>query len=285
MHITVIGTVNQDYTTAWHYAAAFEQLGLGVERVPTDRSWTGIEVDGLYSELRVGRVAEISVRVGIDDHVFSDDGDWAADPGPLPRDRVHWLRSGTHGPEAHDSEAYPPWVPQWDVAFVGSAPGAHPEWAAQRAALVEHLREWFGERFLHFGPGGVGLTDDSQNYHTEIRGHWLNRLYRSVPIVVGDSTLVDRDGRYWSDRCYETWGRGGFLIHPGVTALQMEIGRYPGSRWDVGDWDALGAEIDYWLTHPAEREEERRVMQERIRTRCTYADRARELLDMLGLTE
>ena len=204
MKIAVVGTVDQEYTTAWHYASAFEQLSHDVERRRRARvtDWTDIEVDGVHAELLVGRIAGLErVVETVADHLFSDDGDWVASAHPLrPRERVHWLRSGTHGPEAHDSEAYPPWEPLWDVAFVGSVPGAHPEWATQRTELVARLRSWYGERFLHFGRGGVGLVDDSGNFRAELHGHWLNRFLRSVPVIVGDSDLVSRDGLYWSDR-------------------------------------------------------------------------------------
>ena len=91
--------------------------------------------------------------------------------------------------------------------------------------------------------------------------------------------LVRRNGLYWSDRVYETWGRGGFLIHPRVDALGRELEGVP--CWEWGDWAALRFEVDRWLGDPLGRDMLRRLLQERVRTQHTYAHRARELLEML----
>jgi hypothetical protein len=128
------------------------------------------------------------------------------------------------------------------------------------------------------------MLDDSGNLwgydDRPLRGHWLNRALRSIPVVVGDSLFHDPDLPYWSERNYEVWARGGFLVHPRNELLRAETGYV--SAWETGDWSSLRAELDYWLAHPAKRETYRRAMQETVRTRCTYEVRAAELLAMLG---
>lgn len=279
--ITIIGRVHEDYTTAWHYATALEHLGRDVQRMIWTHDDTVIVVDGKRVGVEVGRRAGLAERPIPDatDVFFTDDGVWAREHPQYGATDVRYLRAGCHGPEAHDSEAYPPWEPLWDVAFVGSSPG-HPEWP-HRAELVAHLREWFGDRFLHLGPGGQTVEDDSLNHHASLRGHWLNRLYRSVPLVIGDSLFHDPLEPYWSERCYEVWARGGFLIHPFNNALDAEIDA-PLSGWPLGDWAMLRDEIDFWLAHPVMREEQRVRLQEIVRTRCTYEHRVTELLTMIG---
>ncbi len=303
MRITVVGSTDVPYTTAWHYAEAFAKLGHEVERAATrDQEFAGLHFDDGTHDVevalvRVGRI--IGDSFVIPEHVpfFTDDGVWAAQHPTIGNAQVHYLRSGCHGPEAHDSEPYPPWQGRWDVAFIGSSPG-HPEWP-QRVELIAHLREWFGDRFIHVGPGGEQVEDDSKllwGYEDRpLRGHWLNRFLRSVPIVVGDSVLHDRAQPYWSERVYETWARGGFLIHPRNDFLAAELGlrgqTYPGRAWEPerrydypGEWTVLKMLIDDALAHPERTEEERRWWQEFVRTHCTYEVRCGELLAILGLS-
>ncbi len=294
MRITVVGSTDVPYTTAWHYAEAFAKLGHEVERAATrDQEFAGLHFDDGTHDVevalvRVGRI--IGDSFVIPEHVpfFTDDGVWAAQHPTIGNAQVHYLRSGCHGPEAHDSEPYPPWQGRWDVAFIGSSPG-HPEWP-HRVELIDHLREWFGDRFIHVGPGGEQVEDDSKllwGYEDRpLRGHWLNRFMRSVPIIVGDSVLHDAAQPYWSERVYETWARGGFLVHPGNDLLLAEMPDkfYPGRLWQPGDWDTLHGLIGPWLRHPEERDEIRRSLQEFVRTHCTYEHRAAAMLATLGLT-
>lgn len=213
------------------------------------------------------------------DHVFTADGDHQAD---FEADGVnhHFLRPGVLAEEAHDSEAYPPWQGRWDVAFVGSS-GYHPEWP-HRPQLVEWLRATYGERFIHIGPGSTQtVTDDGGRELDRLRGHWLNRFYASVPVTVGDSCLLRRDGYYTSDRPYECWGRGGFLIHPGVYGLVEAIGDYPGHSWNPGDWDALRFEIDRCLADEHVRDAYRTRLAAEVRANHTYEVRARQMLDVI----
>jgi hypothetical protein len=207
-------------------------------------------------------------------YVFTADGD-AEEMYRAAGVNHHWLRPGVFEPECYDAERDPS-LESYDVAFVGSAPtkrggNYHPEWG-HRAEMVAHLRDWYGDRFLHIGNGGDRST---------VRGDALNRAYATISVIVGDSCLVTRGGRYWSDRVYETWGRGGFLVHPQVDALAEEIGDYP--SWDVGDWDGLREEVDGWISDAEYRDEMRQRIGGFVREHCTYTQRAAELLLVAGL--
>jgi hypothetical protein len=213
------------------------------------------------------------------DWVFTADGDHDARFAEVGINH-RWLRPGVVEDECYDAEPDPEWAGRWDVAFVGSAPterggNYHDEWPHRRK-LVEHLEHWYGDRFVHVGNGGhLGNNTDRPN----LRGDDINRLYASVPVIVGDSCFSRIDGRYWSERVYETWGRGGFLIHPRIYALEAEIGDYP--SWRVGDWDVLHRVIDWWLgDHPA-RNELRRKIAGTVRTKSTYTQRAAEMLAVI----
>ena len=94
-----------------------------------------------------------------------------------------------------------------DVIFVGSK-HYHPEWP-HRGELLAWLEATYGDRFKRYG-GDVQV----------MRGQDLNDLYASAKVVVGDSLCLPGHTRYWSDRYYETVGRGGFLIAPCVPGIE-----------------------------------------------------------------
>lgn len=317
MKIAYIGTFGAGHSTENHYARSFEALGHEVIRLQENHGewWPNFEgVPDLLLYTRVYDAPEarellqaakaqgiptaavhLDIFRGLErEHqvasqsmfqvgdLFTADGDateWYSERGI----RHHWLRAGVLAAEAYDAVPSDDWYGRWDVAFVGSAPSAqvggnyHPEWP-HRFELVQHLREWYGQRFIHVGNGGdLGNNYDRPN----IRGHDLNMLYASVPVIVGDTLGACRESRYWSDRAYETWGRGGFLVHPRIDALDAELGSCP--MWEIGAWDELHAAIDYWLAHPDHREGMRWQVARGVRKHCTYTNRAAELLTTLGL--
>lgn len=204
------------------------------------------------------------------EHVFTADGDhdeqWA---------RVdvnhHWLRAGVYRPECYDAA---PDVERWGefkVAFVGSYRNYHDAWPHRRV-LIDLLRDWYGDQFVLVPTPG----------QPAVRGAALNALYATIPVVVGDSILQRGAGsRYWSDRVYETWGRGGTLVFPHVDALEDEIGRYP--RWELGRWDDLRDTIGMLLADDAARAEVRTATAGIVRARCTYEERMVEMLTAVGL--
>lgn len=158
-----------------------------------------------------------------------------------------------------------------DVVFVGSH-RYHPEWN-YRATLLLKLTERYGARF-HVIPG-AGKA---------VRGAELNRLYGRTKVVVGDTLCPGFDyPGYWSDRVYETLGRGGFLIHPRIPGMDVEF--RDGEHlvyYDYTDFDGLFARIDHYLAAPAERETIRASGHAEVHARHTYLHRWQTILETLA---
>jgi hypothetical protein len=230
-------------------------------------------------------------------YVFTADGGHDAE---FARDGVnhHWLPPGVNHEEAihvaplpplalienpvtDGSEPLPDFVKtiltdaiagRYTVGFAGSD-GYHPEWP-HRPELVRWLRDTYGDRFLHIGGSAT----------PRITGLAFNRVLASVPVWVGDSCLTSPGNAYWSDRISETWGRGGFLVHPRVDALNDRYGEaLPGTAWEAGDWDALHAVIEHFVAHADAREQIRDRIVARTRAHDTYVHRVAEMLDTIGL--
>jgi hypothetical protein len=154
----------------------------------------------------------------------------------------------------------------YDVVFVGSA-GYHPEWP-WRTQLTDYLRARYGDKFRHFGNNAL---------EGQTRGLDLNDLYASAKVVVGDSLQLPGHTNYWSDRYFETVGRGGFLIGPKVPGIEKFLTdqehfvgynhpRNPHDGLDVADaLEGVGQLVDYWLAHPKERKAIQRAGQDHVR--------------------
>jgi hypothetical protein len=86
--------------------------------------------------------------------------------------------------------------------------------------------------------------------------------------------------RYVSDRCPETIGRGGLLLHPRVEGVTGSLFRH--HWWELDDWNMLGEQIALLLAEP---EDTRRAYavaaQGHVRETATYEVRVRELLALL----
>lgn len=157
------------------------------------------------------------------------------------------------------------------VAFVGSHRAYHAEWP-YRVQLVQWLRTTYRGQFGAFPQG-----------HHAIRGQQLNDLYASVPVFVGDSLCPGFDQPYyWSDRVYETLGRGGFLIHPRIVGMEDEFVDGEHLRfYTFGDFDELRTLIDYYSTHVDEARAIAERGQQFVRDHCTYEERVSEMIDRL----
>lgn len=157
----------------------------------------------------------------------------------------------------------------FDVIFVGSKQ-YHPEWP-YRPQLINWLEKTYGSRFAHFGGDGRGV----------VRGKQLNDLYASAKVVVGDTLCLNFDRQeYWSDRIYETTGRGGFMIHPFIEGLQndfefdKEIIVY-----QYGNFDELKAKIDYYLADDKKRKAIQLAGHERTKRDHTYTNRMQQVIE------
>jgi len=227
----------------------------------------------LWAPLPRGRDLDLAA-----DYVFCADG---GDPAWWKSKGLNhiWLRPGVVADECY----LDPNVDNCeDVIFVGSI-GYHPEWP-HRGQLLNWARETYGERFRVYG-------------NRPVRGAALNRLYASAKVVIGDSfcpgaagSFPERHGvdytRYWSDRVYETLGRGGVLVHPFVDGMQDEFSDMEHLLYyEYGDFGGLKEKIDFLLSHTLVREHIRHTGHERVKSRCTYTHRVAWLLDYLAERE
>lgn len=153
------------------------------------------------------------------------------------------------------------------IAFVG-ARRYHPEWQ-YRGELIRWLERTYPQEFRCFPTNG-----------RRIHGDELNRLYSSVDVVVGDSFAPHHaHDFYWSDRVYQTLGRGGFLIHPAIGGFSSHFEDGVHLRtYTYGDYIHLRKLIDHYLAN----EDERRVIAERghrhVKALHTYDQRAAAML-------
>ena len=193
--------------------------------------------------------------------VFTTDGG-NDDKWKLVKVNHHLLRQGIDedvkmGTPTYDTKA--------QIVFVGSR-GSWAGWK-YRGTLIDWLKKTYGSRFEHLGENG------------EIRHEELNNLFATVKIIVCDSV---NSPHYWSNRIYETIGRGGFAIHPRVIGLDKEFKEYEHFvPYDYGDFNGLKEKIDYFLTHDAEREKIRDAGYKFCHENYTYTKRCEELLRML----
>lgn len=159
-----------------------------------------------------------------------------------------------------------------DIVFVGGGVEyMHPEWS-YRGELVTWLQKTYGDRFLK-----VGGRDGS------VRGEDLNHLYARSKIVIGDTLCKDfTDAFYYSDRVFETTGRGGFMIHPYIPGITDHFrDRTEIVLYSYGNFTQLKNLIDYYLEHDEEREEIRRKGHLRTKETNTYTHRLNMMFQIL----
>ncbi len=155
-----------------------------------------------------------------------------------------------------------------DVAFVGSWNGYGHRESTHRFQLVDHLREKWNARFWP-EPG-----------KPRIDGAQLRDLMASTKVMVGDSAMVPRLKRYWSDRVPNTTGRGCFLLHPDVEGLTEQHPFLP--TWVAGDWNMLDACIAEALADAEQRLALARTCMADTIEHHTYEVRMKELVLLLN---
>lgn len=161
----------------------------------------------------------------------------------------------------------------YDIVFTGSR-NYHAEHPF-RHQLIDFLKATYGRQFIHIGNDGEVR---------QTRGLALNQIYRNAKIVVGDTLQINFDyPYYYSDRLFEVSGRGGFSIFPDIKGVEdcyedkKEIVLYK-----HGDLQDLKEKIDYYLTHPEEREAIRLAGFERTKRDHTYVSRWSEILEKIN---
>lgn len=243
---------------------ALKALGIPTASFHLDK-YTGIKRDG---------------GIGVDlfwhtDYVFSPEGSPEAEEIFRQHGINHiYLKPGVFEDECYietnlaGGEIRTP-VYKHEIIFVGGGREySHPEWNDYRNKLMDCL-ESYGDKFAKYGWP-----------QQTVRGEELNKLYASTKIVVGDSLCKDfKDTYYWSDRVYETLGRGGFIIHPYIVGLDEEFeDKKTIVYYEYGNWQQLKEKIDYYLEHDEEREAIRIAGHEFVKQNCTYTQRLQQML-------
>lgn len=176
----------------------------------------------------------------------------------------HTLRQGIFADECVYGDAEN--KASFDIIFVGSK---NPEFPYRRE-LMQRLQDKYGDSFVWFG----------KEYTHEYRGKALADLIASTKIVIGDSVYSPR---YWSNRIYETLGRGGFSIHPRIPGMEEEFTYYQDFvPYDYGDFDMLFDKIDYYRTHDSERMSIAEHGFHTVSKNYTLTQRCQELLKLVS---
>lgn len=304
MLVAYVGNFKPSHSTENHLATTLEKLGHQVIRLQEDeltdlwitpalkcdlflftRTWgksVTMEHLAILKEYHIPTVSyHLDLYVGLQrdggidhdpfwrtDYVFTPDGD-PTSLGVFRSKSINhfYLKPGVLKDECYIKEE----EIKRDLIFVGSYRGYHPEWP-YRHQLIDWLKGTYSQ-FELWGPQGRG----------HVRGEELNALYAGTKIVIGDSLVKDFTHQYyWSDRVYETMGRGGFLIHPKVFGMGDEFNdREHLVFYEFGDFKGLKEKIDYYLEHDSEREKIRRQGHEFVKNNCTYTNRLQEMFEIL----
>lgn len=186
----------------------------------------------------------------------------------------HWIRPGVYDAECRPGYMHARW--RGDIAFIGNYRHYHKEWP-YRVELIDWLRRTYGSRYKHYA-GGVGPV---------VRGQDLNDVLASTKIIIGDSLCFNfTQPNYWSDRVYETLGRGGFMIHPYIPGMEQEFIDGEHLRfYRFGDFDQLHDLIHYYLRDKAERTHIQRRGHEFVKRNATYRNRLAEIFAVLEQSE
>lgn len=207
------------------------------------------------------------------DYVFTPDGDPESQKVFETHGiNHHYIKPGVFKNQCYLAEPEPAFA--HDVVFVGGGSQYnHDEWP-YRKQLVEWLQNTYGDRY-----GKYGYPEPT------IRNHQLNQLYASAKVVVGDSLCLGfNKPYYWSDRVYETMGRGGFIIHPYIHGMEEEFA--DGENivfYEYGNFDQLKEKIDYYLQNDEERLAIRNAGHKYVRENCTYHNRLTQALGIIGV--
>ena len=310
MRIVFYGNWSVSYSSETHHAQALEDLGHEVIRLQEPEvsasalieesqgaglfvwikthGWDTPDMDDVIQSLRSRGIPIITYHLdlymGLErwkeyqnnpylnslDHFFTVDKAMAEYLNYHTPVQGHYLPAGVSHRECYAIDA----PRDLDVVFVGSH-NYHHEWK-YRQELIGKLREHYGDRF-HLFPGDNAPA---------VRGRDLNLLYARTKVVVGDTLCIGYDyPYYWSDRIYETTGRGGFLIHPKIVGLETQFGDGIHLRfYDYGNFEQLFSLIDHYLVADEEREAIRADGNSHTHAYHTYIHRWQTILKTLEMT-
>lgn len=310
----MVGNFTAPWCSEVHWAKSLEKLGHSVTRQQENklqqiylpraveghdlflwvRTWEGFVTLRDIEDIRALGIPSVNVHldlfVGISreatldtdprwrtDYVFTADGD------PKSQEvfeahgiNHHWLRAGVFDEgcvmfEPNDNPEL-----QGDIVFVGGGKEyAHKEWP-YRKKLIEFLEATYPNQYKKYGyPEKLVREND------------LNQLYANAKIVIGDSLNIGFNHKnYWSDRIYETVGRGGFIIHPMISGLEKDFEVSNDKKlelvtYNYDDFFGLKTLIDYYLAHDKEREAIRKAGFNRVAKEHTYINRMQEMLNVV----
>lgn len=275
----VLDQVMQSDLFVWIHGHNETTPGLPMKDVLQELKDRGIPTMTWHHDLFVGlgrsnKILEEDVYTNID-HFFSTDKlmtDW------INRDtkvKGYYLPSAVYEKETQMLSKSNDYEPYKEVVFIGNK-GYHPEWP-YRPQLIDWLTEEYGNRF-----GWYSGEEDSLGLK---RGLDMNQLFADSKVVVGDSLCLNFDyPYYWSDRVWETLGRGGFLIMPYIKGLDdyLEDGKHL-VFYEYGDFKQLKYLIDYYLENDTERECIRKAGHEYVKKSHTYKNRWEYILDEITI--
>lgn len=309
MKIAYVGNFTQRHCTEVHLAKTLESLGHEVTRIQEQplyngetlidlvkghdlflftRTWNNLVTLADLEQMRKLGIPSASYHLdlyvglkredGLDndpfwrtDFVFSPDGDPnSAEVFKRKGINHHWMMPGVFKDECYLARNYG--TPQNDVIFVGGGVQyGHAEWP-YRKQLVEWLAENYGEQYKKFGWP-----------ESTVRNEALNELYSNSKIAIGDSVCIGfKHKKYWSDRIFETTGRGGFIIHPFIDGLQdCFIEDREMVFYEFGNFVQLKRKIDHYLGNAEERERIRMAGHERTKRDHTYHNRLTRMIDII----
>jgi glycosyltransferase involved in cell wall biosynthesis len=310
--ITFLGNFRVDYTTETHHTKTLESMGHQVVRFQESEAtsedvfnsaissdlfvwvhthgWNTpgrLTMQDMLLELKKHKVPSMTYHLDLwlglsrqkdlrrkpvylyIDHFFTVDKKMAEWFNKQTSVKGHYIPAGVYDKEC----TYIPAAPKEEVIFVGSKT-YHPEWP-YRPKLINFLSQTYGARFNLYGREGLGV----------VRGQELNNLYASTKVVVGDTLCPEfKYADYWSDRIYETLGRGGFLIHPYIQGLEKEFeNKKHIVFYEYNNLNQLQELINYYLEHEEEREEIRRSGHELVKNNYTYKNRWEAILKELDI--
>lgn len=152
--------------------------------------------------------------------------------------------------------------PEYEVIFVGSS---NQQWP-YRDILCDFLSK------------NYSFTWIGKKNTLECRGHDLNDLYAKAKVVVGDSVYSPY---YWSNRLYETLGRGGFMMFPKIPGLEKEYIPYEHYiPYSMNNFTQLKEKIDYYLKESEKRKKISYMAMEYTKRFHTLDNRCQQLMNV-----
>lgn len=179
---------------------------------------------------------------------FLTDGDWVDQD---KTGKLHWLPQGA---DERRLDMQVTSEPGAELLFLGIAKNG-----TKRLSFVQVMRERYGDRFQHVERGVYG-----ESFVQVVRNAAIN--------VAPDGPVSDR---YFSNRCVNVLGAGGFLLHPYSRAI---ADMYPEGVVFYRSREELHQLIAEYLERPEERRRIAAAGLEQTKAKHLYRHRCVELL-------